>query len=152
MGTNWAYVSTGMNHTVAIGGDGSLWAWGNNISGQLGDGTQGEGNYSNIPIRIGTDNNWRYVSAGAFYTMAIRTDGTLWAWGNNGYGRLGDGTATQRSMPVRVGSDYNWISASAGSQHTMAIGVDGSLWVWGNNSFGVLGDGTRINHRTRSLS
>ena len=89
-----------------------------------------------------TTTNWSSVSAGYYHTIAIKTDGTLWAWGFNNYGQLGDGTTTNRSSPTQIGSGTNWSSVSAGGYHTVAIKTDGTLWVWGNNGNGKLGDGT----------
>ena len=140
--TNWASVSAGLIHTAAIRTDGSLWAWGVNDFGQLGDGPVGGGHYRDIPVQIGSDTNWAFVSAGEDHTIAIRTDGSLWAWGRNNWGQLGDGTRLQRSTPVQIGMDTNWAYVSAGAFHTVAIRTDGSLWAWGANEFGQLGDGT----------
>ena len=81
------------------------------------------------------------VAAGDSYTLAIRTDGTLWAWGGNGYGQLGDGTTINRITPVRVGTANDWASISTRNNHCMAIKTDGTLWGWGNNSYGQLGVG-----------
>ena len=137
-------VSAGYLHTVAIKTDGTLWAWGSNGHGQLGDGT-GVGGYDdrsgdkNTPVQIGTD-TWASVSAGGGHTVAIKTDGTLWAWGWNSYGQLGDGTKEHKNTPVQIGSGY--ASVSAGSEYTVAIKTDGTLWAWGSNGYGQLGDGT----------
>ena len=140
---NWIAVSAGMEHTVAIRADGSLWAWGDNHYGQLGNGTWLPD--SNIPVRVGTAYDWAYVSAGVEHTAAIRSDGSLWAWGENRSGQLGDGTTTGRNIPVRVGTAGNWAAVSSGPTHSAAIRSDGSLWAWGFNVHGWLGDGTTIN-------
>jgi alpha-tubulin suppressor-like RCC1 family protein len=151
MDTNWSSFSVGVGNTVAIRTDGTLWAWGSNEHGQLGDGTA---NSRNVPVRIGTDTNWASVSvgggsiSGGVHTVAIRTDDTLWAWGSNEHGQLGDGTANSRNTPVRIGMAANWASVSTGWSHTVAIRTDGTLWAWGSNWMGQLGDGTSISRNT----
>ena len=82
------------------------------------------------------------VAAGSQHSVAIHPDGTLWAWGGNHNGQLGDGTATDRTAPVQVGTDTHWASAAAGNFHSLAIKTDGTLWTWGSNASGQLGDGT----------
>src|SRR3990172_345906 len=82
------------------------------------------------------------VSAGGFPTVAIKTDSTLWAWGWNLLGQLGDGTTDDRDTPVQIGTDTDWAQVSAGGSHTLAIKIDGTLWAWGWNGLGQLGDGT----------
>ncbi len=77
--------------------------------------------------------------------MAVKTDGTLWAWGGNLYSQLGDGTTTNRLSPVQVGSGFT--QAAAGGNYTVAVKADGTLWAWGENSDGQLGDGTTM-HRS----
>ena len=104
--------------------------------------------WEHSPVRIGTDNDWLSVSAGGNHTVGIRTDGSLWAWGSNSSGQLGDGTTTSRNTPARIGTDNDWSSVSAGSSHTVAIRNDGSLWAWGWNSSGRLGDGTTTQRLT----
>jgi len=91
-GTNWSQIAAGGYHTLAIKSDGTLWAWGYNSYGQLGDGASGGGNYKTTPVQIGTGTNWSQIAAGGYHTLAIKSDGTLWAWGNY-YGQLGDATA-----------------------------------------------------------
>ena len=138
----WKTVSAGINHTVALKGDGTLWAWGQNYRGQLGDGTTTD---RLSPAQIGTDAYWQTVVASGEHTVALKDDGTLWSWGFNFFGQLGDGTTINRSLPVQIGAATNWHSVSAGSRHTVAIQGDGTLWAWGDNSNGQLGDGTTTN-------
>ena len=142
---DWSSVSAGNLFTSAIKTDGTLWAWGANSNGQLGDGTNGSGTNKNTPVQVGTANDWASVSAGNIFTSAIKTDGTLWAWGANSNGQLGDGTngsSTNKNTPVQVGTANDWSSVSAGGFHTIAVKTDGTLWAWGANSNGQLGDGT----------
>ncbi|UPQ79839.1 fibronectin type III domain-containing protein [Flavobacterium azooxidireducens] len=94
---------------------------------------------------------WQTISAGYTHSVGIKTDGTLWAWGDNGYGQLGDATTTSKNTPTQIGSANNWESVSASGGFTIAIKVDGSLWAWGNNTFGQLGDGTTTNRTTPTL-
>jgi alpha-tubulin suppressor-like RCC1 family protein len=138
--TTWASTSGGYDHSFAITTRGALWAWGKNGQGQLGLGDKND-NYS--PNQIGSLTNWSSVSAGSRqWTAAIKTDGTLWAWGNGGYGNLGLGNTTSYSSPKQVGSLTTWLQASAGGYHMAAIKTDGTIWSWGRNSSGQLGDGT----------
>jgi len=140
---NWVAVSAGYEHTTALKADGTLWAWGRNSEGQLGDGTL-DSRYT--PVQIGTANDWVMVSTSNTnsgpHTVSIKADGSLWAWGNNRDGQIGDGTNTRRLSPVRVGMDNDWTSVSARILHTVAIKTNGSLWAWGYNYVGQLGDGT----------
>ncbi|MCL2557379.1 MAG: hypothetical protein FWE09_02770, partial [Treponema sp.] len=137
----WAHASAGDGHSAAIMADGSLWTWGSNSNGQLGSGASGPRTERSSPVRVGSDNDWAFVSAGWAHTVAVRTDLSLWAWGSGGSGRLGDGTAADQAAPTRVGADRNWATVSAGREHTVAIGADGSLWAWGSNADGRIGDG-----------
>jgi alpha-tubulin suppressor-like RCC1 family protein len=89
---------------------------------------------------------WKVIDTGLNHTVAIKTDGSLWTWGYNLYGQLGDGTGTQRNIPTRIGTGNDWSKVAAGSDHTVAIKTDGSLWAWGHNNFGQLGDGTNSNN------
>ena len=130
-GHSWRFVTAGGNHTVAIRADGTLWAWGDNGYGQLGNGTTS--GTVNSPVQVGTYSDWRFVSAGESHTVAIRADGTLWAWGNNEFGRLGLGgdDETNRNTPHQVQSGTTWALASAGTEHTVAITADGTILAWG---------------------
>lgn len=141
-GTDWRLVSCGYLHTAAIKTDDSLWLWGDNVYGQLGNNSNGTDISSPIQT-ISGGTNWKTVSVGREFTSAIKTDGTLWSWGINTYGQLGDNSRTSRSSPVQtVAGGTNWKQVSCGHYHIAAIKTDGTLWLWGRNNFGLLGDNT----------
>ena len=137
-GTDWKQVATGYRTTSAIKTDGTLWIWGNNSYQAL-----GVNDNLNRPTPVTTfagGTNWKQVACGRDFSSAIKTDGTLWTWGQNNYGQLGDNTTTNRLTPVTtlVGGT-NWKQVACGSYHTAAIKTDGTLWTWGRNSYGQLG-------------
>jgi hypothetical protein len=141
--TDWKQVSCGSSHTACIKTDGTLWLWGLNTNGQLGDNTATS---RSSPVQtIGAATNWKQVSCGEFHTSAIKTDGTLWLWGFNDYGQLGDNTITNKSSPVQtVSTGANWKQACGGARFSAAIKTDGTLWTWGSGFQGRLGDNTAI--------
>ena len=117
-------VSLGKSHSGAITEDGSIWMWGWNYFGQLGNGTNQN---SNTPIKI--MDNVKAVSLGESSSGAITEDGSLWMWGYNYNGELGDGTNKDKNIPVKIMDNVKAISF--GSAHSGAIKEDGSLWMWG---------------------
>ena len=142
-GTNWKQVSCGILHTAAIKTDGTLWTWGYNAYGRLGDNSITDRSSPVQTVSAGT--NWKQVACGYFHNAAIKTDGTLWGWGGNGNGQLGDNTITHRSSPVQtVSGGTNWKQVACGLYHTAAIKTDGTLWLWGGNTNGQIGDNTAI--------
>jgi alpha-tubulin suppressor-like RCC1 family protein len=147
---NWSKVACGSYHSIAIKNDGTLWAWGDNDEGQLGDGKISGQNRRDLlsPVQIGSDANWSKVACGTHHSTAIRSDGTLWAWGYNGAGQLGDGTFKERNSPIQIGSEKNWLNVFCVHSITFAIKSDGTLWAWGNNNQGLLCDGTKIHSRS----
>ncbi|MGO9063128.1 MAG: RCC1 domain-containing protein, partial [Myxococcaceae bacterium] len=138
-GVAWATVSAGSNNCLGVKADGTLWTWGDDNTGELGNGTTSTQPQLR-PLQIST--GYALVASGNLFDLAIAGSGTLWAWGSNEYGTLGDGTTTNRNAPVQIGTDTNWFSVSAGFSHTMAIKQDGTLWAWGDNREGQLGDGS----------
>ena len=145
-GTNWKQVASGAFHTAAIKTDGTLWAWGLNNNGQLGDNSSLNSRQSPITTIAG-GTNWKQVACGYYYTAAIKTDGTLWTWGQNNNGQLGDNTLTNRSSPVTTAAGgTNWKQVACGYYHTTAIKTDGTLWTWGYNFFGQLGNNNTVSY------
>ena len=134
-------VAVGDNHALVLKTDGTLWAFGRNSYGQLGDGTE---NWQKTPVKI--MDNVVQISAQDNKSMALKADGTLWTWGENDYGSLGDGTRDEHSTPKKIMD--NVMSACVGDQQSFAVDRDGWLWAWGNNSHGQLGDGTTTDHYT----
>lgn len=134
-------VDAGGGHSLGIKSDGSLWAWGENFGGQLGNGTQGFVPVT-IPVQITSEMNWEKVSAGSYHSLAIKTDGTLWTWGFNGSDNLGLGTEYPGyvTAPVQIGTASDWLKISAGYDYSLAIKEDGTLWGWGKNNQGQLGN------------
>ncbi len=158
--SNLIAVAAGEGHTVALRGDGSVWAWGRGTSGQLGGTNQPAA--QTTPARVcgpggeGWLGDIRAITAGRAYTVALASDGSVWSWGANGNGQLGDGTKIDRHAPVRVaGPDgsgaLKGIVAIAASplrgDLTAALGADGTVWTWGENHSGQLGNGTRSRGR-----
>jgi alpha-tubulin suppressor-like RCC1 family protein len=129
-GTTWSEVSCGNVHMAAIRSDNSLWLNGLNFFGQLGDGTRIARSSPTQTVVGGY--LWSKIASGYNHTAAIKTDGSLWLWGQNSSGQLGDGTTIHRSSPVQIiGGGNNWAQISCGAQQTAAIKNDGSLWCWG---------------------
>ena len=140
-GTNWKQVSCGYYHTAAIKTNGTLWSWGRNYSGELGIGIIGLANSSPIQV-TGGGTNWKQVSCGEQYSGAIKTDGTLWFWGDNGYGVFGLNNTSSYSSPIQLtGGGTNWKQVSCGLSVMAAIKEDGTLWLCGRNDYGQLGIG-----------
>jgi alpha-tubulin suppressor-like RCC1 family protein len=135
--------SLGSVHTCALKTDGSLWCWGGGSSGQIGNGATTSVNPT--PVQVTTLGTVvRQVAAGGAHTCAVKTDGTLWCWGYNKYGQVGDGTTNSPiTMPVQVQALGNSVlEVRAGAEFTCAKLADRTVKCWGNNLFGQLGDGT----------
>jgi alpha-tubulin suppressor-like RCC1 family protein len=138
-------IASGSYHSLAILNDGTLWSWGKNTNGQLGYSTasQVDPTYSAFPTQVGVNNDWSAVSGGGTHTLALRGQ-TLWAWGGNAHGQLGNNTTTDSPSPVQIGTSNQWIAVAAGKYHSMAIDTNNKLWTWGRNAEGQLGNGTTV--------
>jgi alpha-tubulin suppressor-like RCC1 family protein len=149
--TNWSLVDTIKYTAAAVKTDGTLWLWGYNYRGELGTNDRVD---KSSPVQIGTGTSWSSVSVGGSgvpSSFAIKTDGTLWAWGNNYFGNLGINTSSgYRSSPVQIGTGTTWskvfaVDTDSLTAQTFAIKTDGTLWAWGNNSGGRLGINNAFN-------
>ena len=129
----------GYDHSIALTGDGSVWAWGTNGNGQVGDGTT---TTRTSPTHITALTSISRVAAGHRYSVAVTQSGNVYAWGRNYAGQLGNGSATDSSSPVQVSSISTATNVAAGLVHTLALLADGTVRAWGDNAVGNLGDGT----------
>ena len=136
---NITSISAGWMHTSALRDDGTVWSFGYNYYGQLGDGTRAS-SVSSAARQAQGLTNVTAISAGGSHTVALRDDGTAWAWGRNRSGELGDGTTTMRTTPVQVQGLSNIASIATGSSYTIALRNDGTVWAWGSNQYGRLGN------------
>jgi len=158
--TDVVAIAAGGNHSLALKSDGTVWAWGGNDYGQLGDGTT-TGKFT--PVQVKGPGGEGYltdiiaIAAGGYHSLALKSDGTVWAWGYNGCGQLGNGTTINRTTPVQVkrpdGKDYltDIIAIAAGTDSStstpwesfsLALKSDGTVLAWGGNDYGQLGDST----------
>ena len=133
--TDWARISVHVYQSVAIRTDGTLWGWGVDPADAARPDT--EPRVRAVPEQVGTDSDWAAVDAGYLHTVALKQDGTLWAWGDNALGALGDGTTTSSAVPVQESRRATWTAVAAGDGLTAAVATDGTLWRWGNGELGV---------------
>ncbi|MDR2017736.1 MAG: hypothetical protein LBQ00_02495 [Syntrophobacterales bacterium] len=149
--SNAKAIAAGGGHSLALKEDGTVWAWGWNDRGQLGDGTTTN---RSTPVQIQGLSDVKAIVAGYNHSLALKDNGTVWAWGRNDSGQLGDRTTTNRSTPVQVkgagGMDFlsNAKAIAAGQVYSLVLRNDGMVWAWGWNDRGQLGDGTTTNRST----
>ena len=138
--TNWLSLAGGYATCLAIKTDGTLWSWGFNGSGQLGNGAANYSQGNNSPVQVGALSTWSKVYQSGFYhTLAIKTDGTLWAWGKNDRGQLGLGNTTQYNSPKQIGALTDWLVISGGAYTSFAVRSNGTMWSWGLSGTGQFG-------------
>ena len=136
---DWACVSAGEDHNLGLKSDGTVWAWGADLHGQLGDGnrgarlTNGLPNLQDRPVHTAAGNDWVKVEAGFVASYGLKRDGSLWAWGLNDFSQLGIGSWTDSPKPVQVGTATNWVKIKAALVSAAGIQSDGSLWIWGGS-------------------
>ena len=141
--TNIVAVAAGDFHSLSVSNDRTVWAWGRNNNGELGDGTTIN---RTTPVNVSGLSNVVAAIAGANpHSLALKGDGTVWAWGRNSEGQLGNGTTIDSLVPLQVNGLANGAAIAAGVYHSIALMNDGTVWTWGSNVNGELGDGTFIN-------
>ena len=146
-GTTWKQIGSSSYNVSAVKTDGTLWAWGENVKGAFGIPSYTDNYQISSPVQVGSDTTWVVVkvdpTAANSSTLSVKTDGTLWMWGYNNHGTLGQNSTVSYSSPVQVGSDTTWKSGdyelSTAQKGAVAIKTDGTMWSWGYNSDGKLG-------------
>ena len=139
-------IAAGNAFTVALRNDAlssSVWAWGSNNIGQLGDGAMTDV-YTPVEVSGMYGTGAIGIAAGYDHAVAMKTDGTVWAWGGNSNGQLGNGTTTGSVTPVQVSGMSGVEAVAAGYSDTVTLKIDSTVWAWGSNSNGQLGNGTTI--------
>ena len=142
-------IAAGANFNLAVGSDGSVWAWGQGSSGQVGNGGTAHvfspfkipGLANAITVSVGDAG----ASGGGYHALALAKDGAVWAWGANASGQLGDGTTVGRSVPVKVATTTGLsqvVAVAGGTSHSAVLTADGSVWTWGAGTLGQMGNGT----------
>ncbi len=139
-------LATGPLHNLILLSNGNVQAWGSNSAGQLGSGVSGT--KSNIPVSVSGLSSVSAIAVGKYHSLALKSDGTVWAWGLNKYGQLGNGTTTDSSTPVQVLTGVS--SIACGLFHSLALLTDGTVRCWGYNSDGQLGNGGNVTKLTAS--
>ncbi|MCW5980834.1 MAG: choice-of-anchor D domain-containing protein [Bryobacteraceae bacterium] len=141
-------IAAGYGHNLALKSDGTVWAWGSNTYGELGNGMS---QYNHVPVVVSGLTGVVAVAGGAGeeeghvpFSLALQSDGTVWAWGLGYHGRLGNGANTDSSLPVKVSNLTGAVAIAGGGYHALALRSDGTVWAWGDNSIGQLGNGTTV--------
>ena len=116
-----------------------LYSWGDNTSGMLGLNLSLATDDRSSPVQVGSLGDWAQTACTLVSVLAVKTDGTLWSWGSNNDGQLGQGDRITRSSPVQVGALTNWAQVSVADDSSLAVKTNGTLWSWGKNDFGQLG-------------
>ena len=139
VGQTWKAISVSTTASCAIRSDDTLWCWGNNFGGQLGVGTDSDNR--DVPEQVSGGGTWKAVSTSADATCGIKSDDTLWCWGDDTNGKLGNGASGNTTVPGAVSGGGSWIDVSRGDEFTCGIKSDNSMYCWGRDNLGQLGNG-----------
>ncbi|MEL4106286.1 fibronectin type III domain-containing protein [Oscillospiraceae bacterium WX1] len=140
---NVMQISAGFDFCMALKTDGTVWAWGRNWNSELGDGDNYQ--FSTAAVQVVGLTNIKEISAGTYHGMALKTDGTVWSWGYNEYGQLGNGSTDESDTAAQISGLSGVKHISCGSYSSYAVKMDGTVWAWGKNDKGQLGDGSIVN-------
>ena len=133
-------IACGGYHSLAVKSDGTVWTWGYNNNGELGNGNL---NFKSlVPVQTLRLNDVIAVAGGGYHSLALKSDGTVWTWGYNQFGELGNGTNSNSYLPVQVSSLSGIVAVSGGWGFSLGLKSDGTVWSWGSNQYGQLGNGT----------
>ncbi|PCH91455.1 MAG: RCC1 repeat- and reductase domain-containing protein [Bacteroidetes bacterium] len=138
-------IDAGWNHCLALKDDGSLWVWGDNGKGELGDSTFLLKDY---PINVSGLTDVVQIQGGGSHSMALKSDSTVWTWGFNDFGQLGNGNLTTTPWPMQVTGLSGIVAIESGRNHSLALDKDGIVWVWGHNFYSNLGNGLTSDQNT----
>jgi alpha-tubulin suppressor-like RCC1 family protein len=129
---SWSQVAMStFGTTIALATDGSIWTWGQNTNGECG---RNSATGANFPVgRVGTSTNWVKIASGFIIAYGLKNDGSLWAWGYNGYGELSQNDTVARSSPTQILG--TWLDVVGGPNATWAIKSDGTVWACGGNAY-----------------
>ncbi len=141
-------VSLGGEHSLAVMSDGRVFAWGSNDRGQIGLPVSSGNNLSAIPLAVNGIDSVTKVAAGSNFSLALKSNGTVWAWGSNDQGQGGPGGGANANVPRLVTGINGAVAIAAGTQHSLAVRSDGTVWAWGDNQYGQLGDGSTTSRAT----
>jgi hypothetical protein len=141
--TDWKQIAPSSTHVLGIRNNGDVWAWGLNTNGQLGDNTVIS---KSTPIQIGVlGTNFNNIATGSNFSGGVKTDGSLWMWGLNTGGQLGNNSVVQKNSPTQVGLDTTWSKVALGTNSSTGLKKDGTLWTWGTGLVGQLASGATTN-------
>ena len=144
---DWRDVAGGQGHTCGIRGTGTLWCFGRNTAGELGLGAGSPGQVR-VATQVGTADGFRTIDCGQDASCGLRSDGTLWCWGDNSFGQLGFPPSPMQPAPKQIGADSDWTDVSIGTFSACARKTDRSIWCWGRNAEGQLGLGDTADRTT----
>ncbi len=137
-------VRAGTAHSLALSADGTVWSWGFNVLGQLGNGSTVD---ASQPVKVNGLTDAKAIGSGYLHSLAVRQDGTVVSWGWNEHAQLGTGSTTNSKAPVVVSGLTDVVAVAGGASHSLALKADGTVWAWGFNHLGQLGVGAAVESR-----